>query len=395
MGDPAEGHPDNGADGWRRIAVATPSLSDLEARYVAEAVESTWIGSHGRFIGAAEDWLAEASGARHAIVTSSGTAALHLVLAALGLGPGDEVIVPSLTYVATANAVSYTGAEVVFADVREDSWTLDPASVRSVVGERTRGIIPVHLYGHPSDMDALQAVADEHALWMVEDAAEALFAKYRGKPVGGLGTAGIFSFFGNKVLTSGEGGGVVTDDPSLALQLRQLRNQGMDPERRYYFPVIGFNYRMTNLAAAVLCAQFERSAELMAGRARVYDAYDAALTGFPAIHHQPVMPWATRTPWLYSVLLDEQAACVSRDELLVRLGSRGVDTRPFFVPLHTLPPYRAARRAESLEVTERLSATGLNLPTAASMDGEDVDYVKSAISQALASSPTQVPGGAA
>jgi perosamine synthetase len=367
---------------FKMIPVAEPSITELEVELVAEAVRSTWVGSHGPFITQAEQHLASATGGSHALVTSNGTVALHLVLAALGAGPGDEVIVPSLTYVATANAVAYTGATPVFADVDPESWTLDPVSVASAITERTKGIIPVHLYGHPADMDAIIALAEEHGIWVVEDAAEALFATYKGRPVGACATAGIFSFFGNKILTSGEGGAVVTNDEALAEHMRRLRNQGMDPARRYFFPEIGFNYRMTNVAAAILCAQFRRADELVNRRARVYGWYNDRLVAAQGIGFQPKMPWATIAPWLYSVLILEEAGR-RREDVTEFLTTRGVDTRPFFYPLHQLPPYRDAPRT-GLEVTERLARQGMNLPTAASMSEADVDRVTSALREALA-----------
>jgi perosamine synthetase len=364
----------------RAIPVARPDLSGREAEYVAEAVASSWISSTGPFVTRFEREFADFCGTRHAVAVANGTVAIHVALVALGVEPGDEVIVPSLTYIATANAVRYTGATPVFVDVDPGTWCLDPAAVQAAVTPRTKGIIAVDLYGHPADMDALSAVAKRHGLWLVEDAAEAHGARYRGRPAGSLGTIGTFSFYGNKIMTSGEGGAVTVDDDQLDELVRLYRGQGVDPNRRYWFSVIGYNYRLTNVACALLCAQLERADELLAGRRRVFDAYAAALDGIEGIGFQPVAPWAMPAPWLYCITVDQAVYGRSRDELMAALAESGIDTRPFFYPIHLLPAYAAAAGAlPSLPVTEALAASGMNLPTAVQMTEADVGYVADAI----------------
>lgn len=381
----------SGGNRMARIPVAAPDLAGSEKRYVLEAVRSSWISSTGPFVDRFEREFAELCSTRTAVSVANGTAALHVALMALGAGPGDEVITPSLTYIATANAVHYVGAEPVFVDVDPATWGLDPARLEAAVTPRTKGIIAVHLYGHPADMDAINAVAAAHGLWVVEDAAEAHFARYKGRPVGGLGTIGTFSFYGNKVITSGEGGALTLNDPDLERRVRLLRGQGMDPERRYHFPIVGYNYRLTNVACALLCAQLERREEIIARRKRVFDAYRRQLKKIRGIGLQPVAPWAEPAPWLFCITVDEAAYGCSRDDLMAQLAEEEIETRPFFIPLHSLPPYRDAsrRRGDRLPVTEHLGATGLNLPTYGRMRRQDITRVTEAVRRraALAASP--------
>jgi perosamine synthetase len=360
------------------VPVSSPDLSPLETRNVVDAIESSWISSTGAFLERFEREFGEACRTEHVVPVANGTVALHLVLEALGVTSGDEVIVPSMTYIATANAVAYTGATPVFVDVCPDTWCLDPEAVAAAVTTRTTAVIAVHLYGHPADMDALRAVADRHGLALVEDAAEAPFAEYKGRRAGSLGDAATFSFYGNKVITSGEGGAVTTNDPDLAGRLRLLRGQGMDPARRYYFPVIGFNYRMTNVAAALLCGQLARVPEMLERRRLLYDAYDNAFGASPSVTLQPRADWATITPWLYSVLLEDEQ---QRTRIAERLSECGVDTRPFFVPIHTLPPYQQLGTGE-LPVTMELGARGLSLPTSSTFDPAVADRVAALVLEA-------------
>src|SRR4051794_23071679 len=256
------------------IPVAAPDLSGNEEKYVVDAIRSSWISSSGPYLQRFEREFAALCGTKAALAVCNGTVALHLALLGLNVRPGDEVLVPSLTYIATANAVRYVGAEPVFVDVDPHTWTMSPELIERHITPRTTGIIPVHLYGHPADMDEINHLAAVHGLWVVEDAAEAPFARYKGRPVGSLAEIATFSFYGNKVLTSGEGGAVTLNNGQLYKRLSTLRGQGMDPRRRYYFPVTGYNFRLTNLAAAVLCAQLERSKELLERRAAIYRQYD-------------------------------------------------------------------------------------------------------------------------
>ncbi|WBB69871.1 DegT/DnrJ/EryC1/StrS family aminotransferase [Micromonospora sp. WMMD812] len=364
-----------------RYPVARPCLSDLEERYLLDAYRSGWVSSQGPYLQRFEEQFAARCGAATAVATGNGTVALHLVLAAAGIGPGDEVIVPALTYVATANAVTYCGARPVFVDVSPESWCIDVEQAAAAVGPRTRAVVAVDLYGHPADYPALRALCARHGLLLVADAAESFGALLDGRPTGDLADATTFSFFGNKVITAGEGGCVTTSDPALAERMRLLRNQGMDPRRRYFFPVVGFNYRLTNLAAALLCAQLERADEIVGRRDAVIATYERELSDPPLINPQPVLPGVRRAPWMASFLVGPPGTGGLRDELARTLDLLGVDTRPFFVPIPDLPPYADA--AGDHPVTADLARRGINLPTFAELSDVDVKVIIDRVRAAL------------
>ena len=364
-----------------RIPVAMPDLSGNEERYVVDALRSTWISSTGPYIQRFEEEFAQLCQTRAAIGVSNGTVALHLALLAMDVRPGDEVLIPSLTYIATANAVRYVGAEPVFVDVDPETWCIDPELLEDNITRRTKGIIAVHLYGHPADMDAINHVAAVHGLWVIEDAAEAHLAQYKEKPVGGLSSVSTFSFYGNKIFTSGEGGALTLNDPQMEVRIRTLRGQGMDPQRRYYFPITGYNFRITNIACALLCAQLERREHIIARRQWIYEQYRARLKDIPGIDDQPIANWAKPAHWLFCITVNQAEYGRSRDELMTALEMEGIETRPFFIPLHTLPPFReeSQRRREHLPVTDRLGATGVNLPTFTGLTEEQIETVCNAI----------------
>ena len=367
-----------------KIPVAATDLSGNEEAYVVEAIRSSWISSTGPYVSQFESTFADICDVTSAVSVSNGTVAMHLALLALGVRPGDEVLVPSMTYIATANVVRYCGAEPVFIDVDPATWCIDPTLLSAGLSARTKGIIAVHLYGHPADMDPINAFAAEHGLWVVEDAAESHLARYKGRRTGGLATVAAFSFYGNKIITSGEGGALTLNDRVLEEKIRLLRGQGMDPQRRYYFPIIGYNYRLTNVACAILCAQLERSAEIVERRRAIFDAYREELRDVPGISFQPLAPWAEPAPWLFGILVDSRAFGRSRDELASELTLAGIETRPFFVPIHTLPPYcdsDGARRVP-LPVTDQLGAEGLSLPTFNALSRDQVAFIAEQIRQA-------------
>ena len=364
------------------IPVAAADMSGNEEAYVVDAIRSSWVSSTGKYVDRFESEFADLCGTSAAISVCNGTVALHLALLALDVRAGDEVLVPSLTYVATANAVRYMGAEPVFVDVDPQTWCMDPALIEPAITRRTKGIIPVHLYGHPADMDAITHIAAVHGLWVVEDAAEAHMARYKGRAVGGLAHIGTFSFYGNKIITSGEGGALTVREDYLEKRIRTLRGQGVDPSRRYFFPVSGYNFRLTNVACALLCAQLERREEdTSAQRRRTFEVYRRELKGVPGIGLQPIAPWAEPAPWLFCVTVRRDEFGLSRDDLAAVLKEQGIDTRPFFVPLHTLPPFRteAVARGLRLPVTEQLASDGLNLPTFNALSEQDAERVASVI----------------
>ncbi|MEH1101421.1 DegT/DnrJ/EryC1/StrS family aminotransferase [Micromonospora sp. CPCC 205561] len=364
-----------------RFPVARPCLSELEEHYLLDALRSGWISSQGPYLRRVEEQLAERCGTATAVATSNGTVALHLVLAAAGIGPGDEVVVPALTYVATANAVAYCGARPVVVDVLPQTWCIDPDSVRAAIGPRTRAVIAVDVYGHPADYPALRELCDRHGLLLVADAAESFGATLHGRPTGSQADASTFSFFGNKVVTSGEGGCVTTSDAALADQMRLLRSQGMDPQRRYWFPVVGYNYRMTNLAAALLCAQLDRAEEIIARRDRVIAAYEHELADVPLLRPQPVATGVRRAPWMASFLVGAEGATSPRDELARILDRLGVETRPFFVPICELPAHFDPHA--HCPVSSDLARRGINLPTYAGLSDTDMKAIVERIRAAV------------
>lgn len=365
------------------IPVARPDLCGNEEKYVVDALRSSWISSTGPYVADFEKNFATLCGSRAVISVCNGTVALHLALLTLDVRAGDEVIVPSLTYVATANAVRYVGGIPVFVDVDPETWCLDPKKVEAAISPKTKGIIAVHLYGHPADMDELNHIAAVNGLWVVEDAAEAPLAIYKGRPTGSLATIGTFSFYGNKIFTSGEGGAISLNDPNLELRARTLRGQGMDPKRRYFFPVVGYNFRLTNIACAILCAQLERRDMIVRKRQELYSLYERLLQGVPGIGFQPVAPWAVISPWLFCITVDSERYGRSRDELMNILAETKIETRPFFIPLHQLPPYRdlAKERSNSLVISDQLSQSGINLPTYTEMTSVQVERVAETIAR--------------
>lgn len=368
----------------RAIPVAKPALAGNEKAYVLDCLESTWISSVGKYIDRFESAFAEFCSARHAISCSNGTVALHLALLALGIGPGDEVIVPTLTFVATANAVTYCGATPVFVDSEPVTWNISPHQLEAKVTDRTRAIIVVHLYGHPADMDPILELARRRGIAVIEDAAEAHGALYKGRPVGSLGDLGTFSFYGNKIITTGEGGMVVTNSDVFAARLRLLRGQGMDPTRRYWFPIIGYNYRMTNIAAAIGLAQLEKVSWHISRRREVAELYREKLAGVDGIVLHSEQNWAFHVYWMTSLVLDP-CCLINQSTLMQRLADAGVETRPFFYPMHRLPMYRELAAGETFPVAEQLAAHGINLPSFSGLTGAEIDYVCNTIKNILSS----------
>jgi perosamine synthetase len=335
-------------------------------------MDSTWISSKGVYLDRFEREFPEFCGVAHGVATCNGTVSLHLALTALGVGPGDEVIVPTFTYVASVNAITYTGATPVFVDSEPEYWNMDPSLVEARITPRTKAIEVAHLYGHPVDMDPILAVAAAHGIPVIEDAAEAHGAEYKGRRVGTLGLAASFSFFGNKIVTCGEGGMLVTDDTAFAETCRHLRGQGVSPTRTYWHDIVGFNYRMTNIAAAIGCAQLRRVDDVIARKRRIAGWYRSRLDGVPGLEFQREAAWAHAVYWMVSIVVDPAA----RDALMASLRDAGVDTRPFFHPAHTLPMYP---RDEAYPVAERLGASGINLPSFPQLTEDEVDQVCMAV----------------
>lgn len=364
------------------IPVATPALIGNEKAYVLDCLDSTWISSHGKYIDRFEAAFAEFCGVKHALSCCNGTVALHLALLALDVGPGDEVMLPTLTYVATANAVTYCGARPVFVDSEPETWNMNPALIEEKITSRTKGIIAVHLYGHPVDMDPLLQVASRHKLFVIEDAAEAHGAEYKGRRIGSIGDISTFSFFGNKIITTGEGGMVVTNDDRMASRVRQLKGQGMDPNRRYWFPIVGYNYRMTNVAAAIGVAQLEKADWHIARRREIASQYHERLKDLSSITFQSEKPWARSVHWMTTAVLNDQCPC-SRDSVMRRLAEASIETRPLFYPMHKLPMYGDLVHGQEFRIADYLATRGFNLPSSATLGEDEISYICSQITQIL------------
>jgi perosamine synthetase len=359
--------------------VAQPDLSGNEERYVLDALQSTWISSQGPYLKRFERQVADYVGVPYAVATANGTVALHLAMLALDVGPGDEVIVPSLTYVATANAVRYCGATPVFADSDPASWCVSVRSVEKLITPRTRGIIVVHLFGQPCDMAALTDLAKAHRLWIVEDAAEALGTQYGRARAGGMSDVATFSFYGNKTVTTGEGGMVVTPRADLAARVRLLHQQGRDANRSYWHDVLGYNYRMTNLAAAIGVAQMERLDEFLARRRRLVERYRQRLRDVDVTLPADI-PDTVHGNWMFGLLVSE---ATRRDELMRALAERHVETRPFFHPVHEFPMYAGCRTDEGCPVACDLGGRGVCLPTSSMFGEDDADVIADHVLAAL------------
>lgn len=357
------------------LPVAEPSLGEKELLYVTDCIISNWISSTGKYVNKFEALFADYCGSRYAVTTSNGTTALHLALLALGIQQGDEVIVPSLTFIATANAVSYTGAKPVFVDSEPRTWNIDPDLIEKAITPNTKAIIPVHLYGHPANMDPILEIARSHKLAVIEDAAEAHGAEYKGKKVGSIGDAGIFSFYGNKIITTGEGGMIVTDNSDIAERARLFRDHGMLPSRRYWHTVLGYNCRLTNIQAAVGLAQLEKIGSIIKTKIDIADRYEKQLDGIEGIIRPPKAKWAKNVYWLYSILVEKEYG-ISRDKLIGELTAMNIDTRPFFSPVHTQPIYNTGQH---LGVSEELASKGLSLPSSVDLQEHEVDRVCSVV----------------
>ena len=356
-----------------RYPVYQPSFSGEERRLVLDCIDSTWISSKGRYIGEFEQRFASYLGARHALSVSNGTVALHVALMALGIGPGDEVLVPTLTYIASANAVRYVGADVVFVDSEPGYWQIDPEDAERRITARTRAIMPVHLYGHACDMARIRALADKYGLLVIEDCAEAIGTEYEGRRVGTFGDISTFSFFGNKTITTGEGGMVVTGNDQFADLVNRLKGQGLAQDREYWHDLVGYNYRMTNICAAIGCAQIGRIDEIVERKQQIAGWYRDSLAGLPVEIHA-VRPGTFHSYWMVSILTSESR---DRDPLRAHLKAGGIETRPVFNPIHQMPMYAAPER--HFPVAENLASRGINLPSYPDLSRADVEAIGASI----------------
>lgn len=359
-----------------KIPVYQPSLTGKEKEYVNDCLDSTWISSKGKYISLFEQSFSNYIDIRHSTTVSNGTVAIHLALITLGIGPGDEVIVPTLTYIASVNAIIYTGATPVFVDSLESTWQIDPEDVEKKITPNTKAIMAVHLYGHPCEMETLQQVARKHGLFLIEDCAEAIGTKYRGKHVGTFGDISTFSFFGNKTITTGEGGMVVTNDETLYDRAVHFKGQGLAKYREYWHDVVGYNYRMTNICAAIGLAQLEQVSTFLAQKRQVVDWYIKYLNGKVDHHREEADTY--HSYWMFTILVQDSA---QRDKVRKALAEKGIETRPMFYPVHTMPMY--STKFQKHPVAEGIAWRGINLPSFPALTEVQVKFIAETVTEAL------------
>jgi len=359
------------------IPVCEPTQWGNEKKYVKRCMDTNWISSKGEFIAKFESTFARKVGAGYGVGVTNGTTALHLALAALGIGPGDEVIIPTFTMIATPNSVRYTGAKPVLVDSELKTWNIDASKIEEKITKRTKAIMPIHTYGHPCDMDAIMKIAKKYKLYVVEDAAEAHGSIYKGRKIGSIGDAACFSFYANKIITTGEGGMVTTNDKKLAENMQIIKNHAFSHERHFWHKVLGFNYRMTNIQAAIGLAQTEMLEKLADKRIENAMMYNSLLKGIEEITLPPSTKGIKNVYWMYGILLKNWSR-VTRDTIRYELASRGIETRTFFIPIHLQPVYKGWFRGKYPN-SEYLCTNGLYLPSSTSLTEKNIKYVAKTI----------------
>ncbi|MFZ5453838.1 MAG: DegT/DnrJ/EryC1/StrS family aminotransferase [Thermodesulfobacteriota bacterium] len=361
------------------LPVSGPWITEKEIAYVTEAVSTAWYGQANKYHHLFEKKFADYLGVKFAVSLPSCTSALHLALLALGVGPGDEVIVPDITWIATAAPISYVGATPVFADIDPHTWCLSAASLEECITHRTKAVIPVDLYGGMPDWDALRAVADKHNLAVIEDAAEALGSEYQGQQAGSLGDVGVFSFHGSKTLTTGEGGMLVTDRPEIYERVLFLRDHGRRPgDKMFWNTEVAYKYKMSSMQAALGLAQMERIKELVQRKRAIFSWYRQELAGVEGVSLNYEAPGTKNTYWMVTAVLAREMG-LGKEEMIELMRNKGIDCRPFFYPLSSLPAYQdlpaASQARRRNRVSYQISPHGLNLPSGMNMTQEKARYV--------------------
>lgn len=349
--------------------VYQPSLTGNEKRYVDECIDTSWISSKGHFVNDFEEAFSKYIGVKYAVGVCNGTVAIQVAMKALGITKDDEVICPTFTYIASANPIVEAGAKVVFVDSLRESWQMDPQDVRRKITDKTKAIMVVHLYGHPCEMDEIMKIAKEHNLYVIEDCAEAIGSEYKGKKVGSFGDVACFSFFGNKTITCGEGGMVLTNSDYLHERIIKIKGQGLAKYREYWHDTIGFNFRMTNIQAAIGLAQFEQIQKFIDKKRQISDWYKKYLKNLPIEFHNEVGN-VKHTYWMNSILVE---SADFRQKLRDFMKENGIETRPTFYPIHTMPMY--AVKYEKHPVAEDIALRGINLPSYPGLNEEDVKNI--------------------
>lgn len=364
------------------IPLAKPDFGPVEKKLVNDSLSSGWISSIGPLVEQFGREFSQTVNSRYALPVCNGTAALHLALIALGIGPGDEVIVPALTFIASANSITYVGAKPVFVDIEPSTFNFDLSLIAKKITSKTKAIMSVDLYGHPVDFLKVKALAKKFNLHFISDSAESLGSLYLGKPFGGIAAVTTFSFFGNKIVTTGEGGMVVTNNQKIYEIAKFYRDQAKDITiHNYYHPAIGYNYAMTNLQAAVGIGQLRRLSKFVQQKQIIANRYKTLLAGIPGLSFQTQADYAQTNWWMFSLLVNESKFGRSRDELMRFLAKKGIETRPFFYPLPQLPPYKKANQGYKFSVTDLVAAQGINLPSFAALKHREINYICQAIKE--------------
>lgn len=364
-----------------KIPVSKPNLCGNEKKYILDCIKTNWI-SYGKYVNKFEKEFTKYIGTKYASSCSSGTSALHLAMLALGIKGGDEVIIPALTFVSSMNSILYNNAIPVLIDSENDTWNMNVDQIEKKITKKTKAVMAVHLYGHPVDLDPVREICEKHGLFLIEDTAEAIGSRYKGKKVGSIGDVSIFSFYGNKTITTGEGGMVATNDVDIIDRIKILKDQGKSKQKRYWHEIIGYNYRMTNIQASIGLAQLENINKFIKRKREIAKYYHENLQ-IEGIRHPAEKKYAFNTYWLYSVILNDNLG-IYRDELIMKLAKLGIETRPFFIPMNKLPIYRSYFKSnENYPVAENLSRNGINLPSSSKLKNEELEYICNSIKKKL------------
>ncbi|UTW67320.1 DegT/DnrJ/EryC1/StrS family aminotransferase [bacterium SCSIO 12643] len=356
------------------IPIYEPLLGGNESKYLNECINTGWISSKGRFVTEFETSFNSFIGSSHALSASNGTVALHLALEALGIKPGDEIIVPDLTFAASINAILYCGATPVLADIEKETFNMDFSKVEKLITSKTKAIMPVHLYGLACDMDECLSIAKKHNLLVVEDAAEAFGSEFNGQKLGSFGDVATFSFYGNKTITTGEGGMITFKNQEVYQKAKVLRDHGMDPQKTYWHNFIGYNYRMTNMQAAIGLAQIERIDDILKQKIKIAQHYRNRLENVPGVSFVSESEKKLNTYWLVTILVDPDQFGLSRNDLQNKLKENNIDSRPVFFSLHIMPPYKEYHKID-LTNSKYVSNNGISLPSSLNLSTEDLDRI--------------------
>jgi perosamine synthetase len=364
-----------------RIPLLEPDLSGRELEYVTDCIQTNWISSQGHYVRQFEAQFERLHPGYHALAVSNGTVALHLALHALGIGEGDEIIVPNVTFAATINAVLYCNATPILCEINPKTLCIDDDEIKKCITTKTKAIIPVHLYGQPCDMDAINRIALQNNLLVIEDCAEALGSQWSNKPVGVFGDAATFSFYGNKTISTGEGGMLLFRNKMVYEQAKVLRDHGMSPEKKYWHERVGFNYRLTNLQAAIGVAQIERLEDFLRKKIHIGKLYGKLLNGVIGISSTPYNRVNTvNSYWLYTIILEKN---LNRDLIIQSLLKKGIDSRPIFYPLHTMKPYKKFCKDNDFKKSIQVSQSGLSLPSSVNLKEEEIIYIVESLKNAI------------